>query len=84
MSRNNLRSNSRNQIIEIPGSESNFSAKGISFNYSENFNHVTELTVENFQDWKTNVLDLLIINNLGEYISLPKVKNLERKILKKI
>ena len=84
MSRNNSRSNSRNQIFEIPGSESNFSAKGISFNYSENFNHVIELTVENFQYWKTNVLDLLIINNLEEYISLPKVKNLERKILKKI
>jgi len=55
MSRNNSRNNSRNQIIEIPGSESNFSAKGISFNYSENFNHVTELIIENFQDWKTNI-----------------------------
>jgi len=82
MSRNNSRSNSRNQIIEIPESESNFFAKGISFNYSENFNHVTELTVENFQDWKTNVLDLLIINNLDEYVSLPKVKKLRKKDIK--
>jgi len=82
MNRNNSRSNSRNQIIEIPRSESNFFAKGISFNYSENFNHVTELTVENFQDWKTNVLDLLIINNLEEYVSLPKVKKLRKKDIK--
>jgi len=82
MSGNNSRSNSRNQIIEIPGSESNFFAKGISFNYSENFNHITELTVESFQDWKTNVLDLLIINNLKEYISLPKVKKLRKKDIK--
>jgi len=84
MSRNNSRNNSRNQIIEIPRSESNFSAKGISFNYSENFNHVTELTIENFQDWKTNVLDLLFINNLEVYVSLPKVKNWARMMLKKI
>ena len=82
MSGNNSRSNSRNQIFEIPGSESNFSAKGISFNYSENFNHVTELIIENFQDWKTNIQDLFFINNLEEYVSLPKVKKMSKNDVK--
>jgi len=57
----------------------NLSAKGISFNYSENFNHITELNIENFQNWKTNILYLLTINNLDEYISSQKIKKLRRK-----
>ena len=52
----------------------NLSAKGISFNYSENFNHTTELNIENFQNWKTNILYLLTINNLDEYISSQNKK----------
>jgi len=82
MSRNINRSNSRNQIINIPEHENIFSNKGISFNYSENINHVTELTTENFQDWKADILDLLIINNLEKYVSLPKVKKLRKKDIK--
>jgi len=77
MSRGTTRNNLRNQIIDI--SENDLSPKGISFNYSENFNHVTDLTVENFQDWKTNILYILTINNLDEYISSPKVKKLRKK-----
>eukprot|EP00833_Pecoramyces_ruminatium_P011506 jgi/Orpsp1_1/1185538/evm.model.c7180000094294.1 len=52
---------------------------GISFNYSESFNHVTELSVENFVNWRTNILYLLCINNLDQYISSPKIKKLKRK-----
>ena len=53
--------------------------KGIQFNYSENFNNVCELTLENFQYWRTNILYLLTINNLEEYISSPVVKKLKRR-----
>jgi len=71
------RNNQRNQIIDT--TENNLSAKGISFNYSENFNHITELNIENFQNWKINILYLLTINNLDEYISSQKIKKLRRK-----
>ena len=66
------RNNQRNQIIDT--TENNLSSKGISFNYSENFNHTTELNIENFQNWKTNILYLLTINNLDEYISSQNKK----------
>jgi len=49
------RNNQRNQIIDT--TENNLSVKGISFNYSENFNHITELNIENFQNWKTNIIN---------------------------
>ena len=35
--------------------------KGINFTYSENFNRVVELTTENYPDWRTNILYLLMI-----------------------
>jgi len=35
----------------------------INFNYSENFNRITELFVENYIEWTTNILYLLCINN---------------------
>ena len=75
-----MRNDSKNQIIDI--SENNLSTKGFSFNYSENFNHVTELNIENFHNWKTNILYLLTINNLDGYVSSPKVKKLRKKDIK--
>jgi len=45
------------------------------------FNQVTELTIDNFQNWKTTILYLLSINNLDEYVSTPKVK--KKKLRKK-
>jgi len=39
-----------NQVINI--AEENTHPMGISFNYSENFNYITELTVENFVTWR--------------------------------
>ena len=48
--------------------------KGISFTYSENFNRVVELTTENYPDWRTNILYLLMINNLESYALTRKVK----------
>jgi len=46
------------------------------------FNQVTELTIDNFQNWKTTILYLLSINNLDEYVSTPKVK--KKKVKKKV
>jgi len=66
-----------NQVTNI--TEENPNPKGFSFNYSENFNHVTELTTENFLNWKTNILYLLSINNLDSYIGDQKVKKLRKK-----
>jgi len=40
-----MRNDSRNQIIDI--FENNFSIKGFSFNHLENFNHDTELNIDN-------------------------------------
>jgi len=53
--------------------------KGFTFNYTENFNHVIELTTENFLNWKTNILYLLSINNLDSYIGEQRVKKLRKK-----
>jgi len=46
------------------------------------FNQVTELTIDNFQNWKTTILYLLSINNLDEYVSTPKVK--KKKVKKEV
>eukprot|EP00833_Pecoramyces_ruminatium_P008972 jgi/Orpsp1_1/1183004/evm.model.c7180000083457.1 len=56
--------------------------KGITFNYSENFNRVTELSTENYGSWRTYILYLLIINNLEEYIVQEKVKKLKKRDIK--
>jgi len=53
--------------------------KGITFNYSENFNRVVELTTENYTSWKTNILYLLMINNWESYVTSEKVKKLRKK-----
>eukprot|EP00833_Pecoramyces_ruminatium_P014176 jgi/Orpsp1_1/1188208/evm.model.d7180000063215.1 len=80
--RSNSENHNNNQLINITEnnrSEDNIHPKGIFFNYSENFNHVTELKTENFTNWKTNILYLLTINNLDEYIGSKKVKKLRKK-----
>jgi len=38
--------------------------KSITFNYSDNFNRVIELSTENYPCWRMNILHLLMINNL--------------------
>ena len=68
--------NNNSRLIDITN---DILPKGIQFNYSENFNNVCELTLENFQYWRTNILYLLTINNLEEYISSPVVKKLKRR-----
>jgi hypothetical protein len=55
--------------------------KGIS-NYSENFNRVIELFSENYLNWRTNILYLLMINNLEEYVTEEKVKKLRKRNLR--
>jgi len=56
--------------------------KGINFTYSENFNRVVELTTENYPDWRTNILYLLLINNLESYALTRKLKKLRRRDIK--
>ena len=56
--------------------------KGITFNYSENFNRVVELSIDNYVSWRTNILYLLMINNLESYITKEKVKKLRKRDVK--
>jgi len=56
--------------------------KGITFNYSENFNRVIELSTENYHSWRTNILYLLMINNLEGYIIEEKIKKLRKRNLR--
>jgi len=51
MSRNRIHTRS---IITYENTE--IRPKGITFNYYENFKRVIELTIENYQIWRTNVL----------------------------
>jgi len=68
--------NRRNIINE--GISGNILSPGISFNYSESFNRITNLTTENYQIWKTNLLYLLDINNLVDYVTSEKIKKIKR------
>ena len=56
--------------------------KGITFNYSENFNRVIELSTENYPSWRTNILYLLMINNLEGYVIEEKIKKLRKRNLR--
>eukprot|EP00833_Pecoramyces_ruminatium_P010631 jgi/Orpsp1_1/1184663/evm.model.c7180000090451.1 len=56
--------------------------KSINFNYSENFNRIIELTIDNYIEWKTNVLYLLCINNLDPYITSERIKKLRKRNVK--
>jgi len=76
-------SRNRNQRTSIAISENaEPRPKGITFNYSENFNRVVELTTENYTSWKTNILYLLMINNLESYVTSEKVKKLRKRDIK--
>jgi len=55
--------------------------KGITFNYSENFNRVIELSTENYPSWRMNILYLLMINNLEGYVIEEKIKKLRKRNL---
>jgi len=73
-----------NQVTNI--TEENPNPKGFSFNYSENFNHVTELTTENFLNWKTNILiagkenEITSKNQLKRY-STSKILEMSNSLL---
>ena len=58
-----MRRNRNNVPITIDDTDETIT-KGITFNYQENFNRVIELSTENYPCWRTNILYLLIINNL--------------------
>jgi len=68
---NNRNNNRRNN-------PENITPQGISFTYSENFNRVVNLTTENYPSWRTNILYLLDINNLIDYINVEKIKKFKR------
>jgi len=57
-------SRSRNNIPITTDDTDETITKGITFNYLENFNRVIELSTENYPSWRTNILYLLMINNL--------------------
>ena len=89
---NNLRQNStQNQIqnqsqpqpqpIAIHDNNNNI-RNTITFNYSENFNRVTELNIENYTTWRRNILYLLNINKLTKYVLIPIIKKLKKKDIK--
>eukprot|EP00833_Pecoramyces_ruminatium_P007340 jgi/Orpsp1_1/1181372/evm.model.c7180000076991.1 len=71
MSNNRISNNRRNNNV-------NTTSNGISFTYTENFNRVVNLTTENYPFWKTNLLYLLDINNLIDYVNLEKIKKFKR------
>jgi len=50
--------------------------KGITFNYSENFNRVIELSTESYTSWRTNIIYLLMINVIEEKIKKLRKRNL--------
>ncbi|ORY08817.1 hypothetical protein LY90DRAFT_518963 [Neocallimastix californiae] len=70
-----------NQAILVSENEQPI-PKRINFTYSENFNRLVELTTENYPDWRTNILYLLMINNLESYALIRKVKNLGEENIK--
>ncbi|KAG4097278.1 hypothetical protein H8356DRAFT_941342 [Neocallimastix lanati (nom. inval.)] len=73
----NTRRNNRNEVITIE--EPIDIRPTIKFNYSENFNRVVELNIENYNKWRTKILHLLSINNLVGYITKEKVKKLRKR-----
>jgi len=66
-----------NQVIDIQNRSN--ARRTVNFNYSENFNRVIELTTDNYQRWKCNMLYLLTINELVTYATKEKVKKLRKK-----
>jgi len=67
-----------NQPIVI-NENNDINNKGINFNYSESFSRIVELTSDNYFSWKTNMLYLLTINNLENYVIQEKIKKLKKR-----
>jgi len=67
-----------NQPIVI-NENNDINNKGINFNYSESFSRIVELTSDNYISWKTNMLYLLTINNLENYVIQEKIKKLKKR-----
>ncbi|KAG4102882.1 TupA-like ATPgrasp-domain-containing protein [Neocallimastix lanati (nom. inval.)] len=78
---NNMSRNRNNIPITIDDTDETLT-KGITFNYSENFNRVIELSTENYPSWRTNILYLLMINNLEGYVMEEKIKKLRKRNLR--
>jgi len=63
----NTKRNNKNQVITI---EKPIDIRPtIKFNYSENFNRVVELNIENYNRWRAKTLHLLSINDIVGYIT---------------
>jgi len=76
--------NRNNVPITIDDTDKNIT-KGITFNYSEKFNRVIELSTENYPSWRTNILYLLyllMINNLEGYVIEEIIKKLKKRNLR--
>jgi len=67
----------RRQLTNIE--DSGNSRRFVNFNYSENFNRITELNSENYTRWKRNMIHLLNINDLLIYVTQEKVKKLLKR-----
>jgi hypothetical protein len=67
-----------NQPIAI-NENNDINNKGINFNYSESFSRIVELTSDNYVSWKNNMLYLLTINNLENYVIQENVKKLKKR-----
>jgi len=67
-----------NQPIVI-NENNDINNKGINFNYFESFSRIVELTSDNYVSWKNNMLFLLTINNLENYVIQEKVKKLKKR-----
>jgi len=67
-----------NQPIVI-NENNDINNKGINFNYFESFSRIVEVTSDNYVSWKNNMLFLLTINNLENYVIQEKVKKLKKR-----
>jgi len=70
---NNRFSNHRNSR----DNQNNYT-NGVTFNYSDNFNCIVKLNSSNYNSWRTNMLFLLDINNLSDYVTEPKIQKFKR------
>ena len=71
------RRRNQEQVINLTGED--ITQNGITFNYSENFNQITELNTENYPGWRRKILYLLTINKSTKYVLHPIVKKLRKR-----
>ena len=91
MSRNIRRSNTTNDSTtndsttnDSTTNDSTTNVPGISFIYTDNFNRITDLSTENYPIWRSNLLYLLDINNLIDYVTTEKVKKIKKNKISNI